>query len=226
MLKNREKELVIALILGDGNISRIGEKRYRLLVGHGASQKDYCEWKMNLFNNLQLFDCPVKMHTKLAGVGKNYIQYFFSKENIMMKYFYDLLIEEKKKTVKNALKYLKSPLATAIWFMDDGGVEPSRKKNRDGSIRYYRPNIKLCTHSFSYEDNIRIKKWFKVKYNIDCVLRQEKRHRDGGVIIYYFLRFNADNSEKLYNLILKDYIECCDSMRYKFRFLIQQYKNI
>ena len=165
------------MIIGDGNISKIGEKRYRLFVGHGEKQKDYCEWKMNLLNNACLFDNKLKMHTKLAGKDKNYIQYFFSKYNIVMKYFYDLFIEQKAKTIKNVLKYMKSPMSAEIWFMDDGSVEPSRKKQKDGTIKYYRPNMKLCTHSFSYEDNVRIQRWFKDKYDIECNIRQEKKKK-------------------------------------------------
>ena len=226
MLKNKEKELIISMIIGDGNISKIGEKRYRLFVGHGEKQKDYCEWKMNLLNNACLFDNKLKMHTKLAGKDKNYIQYFFSKENIVMKYFYDLFIEQKAKTIKNVLKYMKSPMSAAIWFMDDGSVEPSRKKQKDGTIKYYRPNMKLCTHSFSYEDNVRIQRWFKDKYDIECNIRQEKKKKDNNVVVYYFLRFNANNNQKLYYKILKDYIVCCESMKYKFRLLIQYYNDI
>jgi hypothetical protein len=224
MLKNKEKELIISMIIGDGNVSKIGEKRYRLFIGHGENQKDYCEWKMNLLNNSGIFDNHILLHTKLAGKDKSYLQYFFSKENIMIKYFYDLFIIERKKTIKNVLKYMKTPISTAIWFMDDGGVEPSRKKQTDGSVKYYRPNLKLCTHSFSYDDNVLIQKWFKNKYNIECSIREEKKKRNDNVYIYYFLRFNADNTEKLYKEVLKDYVCCCKSMKNKFKYLIRAYK--
>ncbi len=224
MLKNKEKELIISIIIGDGNVSKIGDKRYRLFVGHGENQKDYCEWKMNLLNNSNIFDNHILLHTKIAGKDKAYLQYFFSKENIVIKYFYDLFIVEHKKTIKNVLKYMKTPISTAIWFMDDGGVEPSRKKQANGTIKYYRPNLKLCTHSFSYEDNVLIQKWFKAKYNIECSIREEKKKRNNVVYVYYFLRFNADNTEKLYKEVLHDYVCCCESMKNKFKHLIQAYK--
>ena len=32
MLKNKEKELIISMIIGDGNISKIGEKQIRRYI--------------------------------------------------------------------------------------------------------------------------------------------------------------------------------------------------
>ena len=219
MLKNKEKELIISMIIGDGNISKIGEKRYRLFVGHGEKQKDYCEWKMNLLNNACLFDNKLKMHTKLAGKDKNYIQYFFSKENIVMKYFYDLFIEQKAKTIKNVLKYMKSPMSAAIWFMDDGSVFKKKKKHKDGSVYYLKPTLKLCTHCFSKEENLDIIDWFKKRYLIDAKLVSETKREKK----YYYIRFNSDESLKLFSL-MKPYIDLIPSMKEKFSFFYEYYQ--
>ena len=224
MLKNSEKDLLVSLIIGDGCIKKDKNfNSYYIYIGHGENQKDYCEWKLDLLNNSHIFDNEIKIKSKLCGKDKKYLQYYFKKTNFCLKYIYDLIIFDKKKNIKNVLKMLKSNRSIAIWFMDDGGVEPSRSKRVDGSIYYGRPSIKLCTHCFSEKENYEILKWFKIKYNIECQVKSETKRNREGQPKYYYLKFNADNTEKLYKNILKDYINCCDSMKHKFRYILNYY---
>ena len=222
IMKLKELDLLIGIIIGDGYIGKI-PWTYQMIVGHGASQKDYCEWKMNLINEMGIFDTTLHMYTK--DIMGKYIQYGFQKSSKKLEQLYLLFIEDGHKVIKNVLKYLKSNRSVAIWFMDDGSMEPSKRKQNDGTVKYYRPNMKLCTHSFSYEENVLIQKFFKNKYQIDCSIRKEIKRNRPGCPEYYFLRFNADNTEKVYRKILKEYIHCCKSMEYKFRHLLNYYEN-
>ena len=228
MLKNKEKDLITSIILGDGGIYKQKDyNSYYIYVGHGKDQKDYCEWKMNLLNQSKLFDTPITMHTKEIQHynGKKYIQYFFKKCGFFLKFIYDKTIVDDVKTIYELLPMLKTTRGVAIWFMDDGSVEEGRWKDKYGNKHTTRPNIKLCTHSFSYEENIYIQKWFKQKYNLECNIKEEvKRHKDGSIKKkYYYLRFDVDNSEYLYKNILKEYVKCCKSMEYKFRHCIEKF---
>lgn len=221
-MKLKELDLLIGLIIGDGYIGKTSTS-YILEVGHGESQKDYCEWKMQQLNKLNIFDTPLHIYSRI--VNKKYLQYGFRKSSKKLQELYSLFIRDGKKSIKDVLPFLKSNKSVAIWFMDDGGMEPNRKKHIDGTIKINRPNMKLCTHSFSYEDNVLIQHFFKKKYQIDCSIRKEIKRNRPGCPEYYFLRFNADNTEKVYRKILKEYIHCCSSMEKKFKYLIFNYEN-
>lgn len=222
-MKLKELDLLVGIIIGDGYIGKVPWS-YQITVGHGASQKDYCEWKMNLVNEMKIFDTELHMYTK--KIKDKYMQYGFSKTSKKLEKLYTLFIEDGHKVVKNVLKYLKSNRSVAIWFMDDGSMESARKKQKDGTIKYYRPNMKLCTHCFTYEENILIQKFFKEKYQIDCSIRKEVKRNRPGCPEYYYLRFDANNTEKVYKKILKEYIHCCQSMECKFRYLLKCYENL
>lgn len=225
MLKNSEKDLLASLIIGDGSIFKSGNSYY-LYVGHSIKQKDYCQWKLDLLNNSKIFDKEIKMHTKKNGTDKKYILYYFKKANFCLKYMYDNLIINKRKALDNFLTFMHSDLATAIWFMDDGSIEYSKKKHKDGKCHWCRPNMKLCTNCFTLEENMKIQKWFRDKYNVECKIKKEKGR---STELYtsndtYYLRFGADATEKLYKDVLQNYIHCCQSMEYKFRYAIQAFE--
>lgn len=222
MLDNTQKDLLISILIGDGGIYKQGRfASYKIAVGHGEAQKDYCQWKMNLLNESGIFDSNLTLHTRKIRHpnGKEYIQYCFTKCNFCLKYIFDRIIIEGKKSIRNVLSMLKTKRAIAIWFMDDGGVEQGRWKDKDGNIHSTRPNLKLCTNSFPYDEQLLIQKWFKQHYNINCKIREEhKTHTT------YFLWFPVDDAEKLYKEILRDYIFCCESMKHKFRYFIEKYE--
>ena len=85
--------------------------RYRLRVIHCEKQKEYCEWKANMFNI-----------NKLRFIEKNgYSQkpaYSFQTK------IFDIE-EDIPKNTKNVPKWLLDKIderAIAIWYMDDGSI--------------------------------------------------------------------------------------------------------
>ena len=223
MLNNTQKDLLVSIVIGDGGIYKQGRfYSYAIAVGHGESQKDYCKWKMNLLNEADIFDSKITLHTRKIKHpnGREYIQYHFQKCGFCLKYIFDRIIIDGKKSVRDVLSMLKTKRAVAIWFMDDGGVEPGRWKDKDGNIHFTRPNLKLCTNSFPYDEQLLIQKWFKQRWNINCTIREERKINNTTC----FLRFPADDAEKLYKEILREYITCCESMKHKFRHFIEKYE--
>lgn len=226
MLNIKQKDLLTSLIVGDGCMCLSGATYY-LSVGHSDKQKDYCQWKLNLLNESGIFkDKTIKMHTKLNGKDKKFILYLFKVGSFKLKFMYDKIIVNKRKSIDEILKMLTTKQGLAIWFMDDGGVEYSKRKMKDGTIKYYRPNMKLCTNCFTYEENLKIKDWFKRKYGVNCNIKLEKAREKNGIIMNdtYYLRFNVDDVEKLYNDVLVNYVHCCPSMEHKFRYAIQAFE--
>lgn len=222
MLTIKQKDLLASVIIGDGCICKDKScNSYYLQIGHGESQKDYCAWKMELLNNSGIFKKRKNLHSrKIYYNDKIFIQYCVKFCDYCLKFCYDGFIINGKKSLKTILRFLKTDIGVSIWFMDDGSVEEGRWKDKNGVKHITRPSLKLCTHGFTLEENIYAQQWFKNKYGIICSIKKEtKKGKE-----YYYLKFNVDSTQQVYEKILKQYVECCESMKYKFRHLINYYK--
>lgn len=224
MSLEKKRELILAMLLGDGYIL---SKGFSLGIRHSVKQKDYLEWKVELINNNNIFKKDVKIrkeYTYLKETNKTYEQYVCRKQekNILEPLYY-LVYKNKKKDIIEVMKYIKSDLSLAIWFMDDGCVRKKKERHKDGSIYYLKPTFHLCTHSFTYEENIYLINWFNKKYKIKAMLTSETKSKTCKK--YYYLRFNKDDSLKIYNIIRR-YVLQIPSMREKFSYIENTYYNI
>lgn len=220
MFTKKEKDLLYSIILGDGNICKSKDcNSYTISCGHGANQKDYAEYKLLLlkeflpryFNNVSIRE------TYILYNNKKFLQYRFSKSSKDFKELY-----EEYSNIGIFLRNIKSDRSVSIWFMDDGCVIKSWMRLKNGNKSYSRPSLKLCTHCFSLEENEIICKWFYKKYRIKPhVLKEKKKEKT-----YYFIKFNADETYEVYRKILKQYVNCCESMKVKFQWLTNYYCNV
>ncbi len=132
----------------------------RLRVHHGEKQKDYVFWKYEILKNLvmrepqeSLWDNPKRNLHEVSW-------YFHTRSTeelgILYKYFY----ENSVKILPENIFDLFTPRMIAVWFMDDGS------NNGD--------NITMNTHSFSYEDQLRIAHFFKSHYNISPTVVKDR----------------------------------------------------
>lgn len=76
----------------------------------------------------------------------------------------------------------------------------------------------MCTHCFSKEENLEIIDWFKRRYLLEGKLVSETKKNKK----YYYIRFNALESLKIFKTI-KKYIDEIESMRVKFGFFYEYY---
>ena len=184
-LNEDQLQLIYGSYLGDGHIGITKKNRYRLKIIHCEKQKEYCEWKANMFG--------IK---ELKYIEKNgYLQkpaYRFQTK------IFDLEDEITKNTkiVPDWLLNKLDERGIAVWYMDDGSIQ--KRENKDGSNC-----VSLHTNNFCYETHEKFVKKF-AQYEIDCNIGKSRK--------YYYLRFNKENSKKLIDLI-KPYIS--DSMIYK-----------
>lgn len=219
-LKKKNKDLLFGIILGDGSIYKANNS-YEIYIGHGEAQIDYLEWKVKLLNDSNIFEKPLQIKTKLITLkqyNKQYLQYYTRKVNKSLKEIYDVYYSENQR-LKQLLHNIHSDRSVAIWFMDDGSVFKKKKKHKDGSVYYLKPTLKLCTHCFSKEENLDIIDWFKKRYLIDAKLVSETKREKK----YYYIRFNSDESLKLFSL-MKPYIDLIPSMKEKFSFFYEYYQ--
>lgn len=220
MYKTKEIDLLLSLILGDGSIYKQSNS-YNMYIGHGEKQKDYLQWKIDLLNKY-IFDNTLSIHSKITSLlkdtNKKYLQFYVTKTDKKFKQLYDIYNNENDNRLTTLLKNIKSDRSVAIWFMDDGSVFKRKRKLKNGTITYDAPTLKLCTHCFSKDENLQIIDWFKRRYLIEAKLVSETKRG----VKYYYLRFNKNESLKIFKTI-RIYVDEISSMKEKFKFFYDFY---
>jgi hypothetical protein len=184
----QEEQILIGGMLGDMHMSINGYAKNAsgMFAQTTGKQEDYCWWK---YEHLKRF-CRVPFNTSQKDKRTKRTYYktvcVLYTNSVFNPYYY-AFYKNKKKLVPKELLYKLEGLGLATWFMDDGG----KSKN----------TYMLSTNSFSSEDLILIKDFFKNKFDIKCNI-----HASG---IIYILK---ESAEKFKTLISPFIIDC---MKYK-----------
>jgi hypothetical protein len=97
-----------------------------------------------------------------------------------------------------------SPLGLLFWFLDDGCLSVSTKKDGKSTVR----QATLATQGFSYQDNERIQKIFLSRFGIETKIHKDKT--------YFKQYLSATEFRKFYDLV-RPYLNMVPKdMRYKF----------
>jgi hypothetical protein len=115
-LSQRQKEIVIGTLLGDGYLEFDGFKASRLQIKQCEFKKEYVFWLYEELKNL--VRTPPKQR-------KDNQQWYFSTRSLEeLDSLRILFYNERRKLVPLTIeKLLVSPLSLAIWFMDDGTLD-------------------------------------------------------------------------------------------------------
>lgn len=147
--------VVFGSLLGDSHAERHSTGNgTRISFTQEAIHKEYLLWLHNLISNMGYCTPNIpKIQTRLGIGGKlRYIHRFHSFTYSSFNWIYDLWYVNGVKSVpKNIVDFI-TPLAIAIWIMDDGG--------RVGK------GLKFATNCFSYEDCLLLSKILFDKYNL------------------------------------------------------------
>lgn len=146
-----QKELVFGALLGDASVRKQGSGRCYLKIAQGYKQLDYVIWKHEFLSphSKKINSCPC------SGWGdKSHLMHeFITTTGHQFNEFYDLFHPVQKKIIPLDLSLL-SPLAIAVWFMDDGSIDKQWKR------------IHFATCCFSVEDNHRILDYLTSTYGL------------------------------------------------------------
>ena len=176
-LTQRQRDIIIGSILGDGYISRNKSKVTGQIVGNTSIQmfqckerKDYLLWKAD----------ELKPFTKDAYQDKKYLTYYVNTVNYnLFNEFYNLFIKDGKKIVPvNIVDYLNE-LVLAVLYMDDGHTEKSMSS--------------ICSEGFTEDEN------YILAEAIEAEIKKCKRKKYGG--FNYYLNFPAVEHRKLHRII-------------------------
>ncbi len=113
------EQVIYGSLLGDGSLRHITTFNTALRIGHGAKQDNYCRWKQSLFAGLIGSET-----TNLRG-GHSFDTIPMYELTTLREHNYD----ERGKNPSQQFIDRLTPLAVAIWYMDDGTFD-SERRNR------------------------------------------------------------------------------------------------
>ncbi len=182
-LSDFQWEVALGGLMGDSALSptRSGHGA-RLRWGHGAKQEEYCDWKAGLFDNIGVSRstndrgdvfCDMKPLPELAELRRA------------------VYVDDKLVFGCDYLKRL-TPLALAIWYMDDGTFSLRAKgvqqRTREGSGR-----SEICIEAMEATTRVRLVEYLRDTWDISPTLIDR-----GGKAV---LSFAKDETAKLHALI-------------------------
>src|ERR1700739_2138219 len=164
LLSEQQFQVVLGSLMGDGNLSpnRRDRNGVRFRLGHGAKQSEYLRWKTLLMGNIRH---AVRENSK----GASFVDFAPLPELVeLQRAVY--LGDGKKFFSEEYLKAL-TPLALAIWYMDDGSFTLRSKglqeRTAGGSGR-----IEFCVEAMSEGTRIRLRDYLRDTHGLNVRLRQ------------------------------------------------------
>jgi len=222
MLNKDKRSLILSLILGDGclHYHKTNYKNKTVLYGgltidHGVQQSDYITWKAQIVS--KLFDREVKLRT-----GHNGKSIQFSVCSKKLRAWRRFCYPSGKKDIAKILPFIRHPeFAVAIWLMDDGYVEPSFSKLKNGDKKNYGARFRIFTNSQTLLSVEYTVDWFKKQLGVEPKI---KHHTDSRTkVTYPILKFTQEDSLKIWEKI-REVVLAHKSMQYKFRYIEDIYK--
>ncbi|HEX9032683.1 MAG TPA: recombinase RecA [Streptosporangiaceae bacterium] len=203
LLSDQQIQVILGSLMGDGNLSpnRRGRTGTRFRMGHGAKQAAYLDWKVSLLGNIT---CTQTTNSK-GAVFADFTPLPELAELHDAVYFGD----GKKHLSWDYLKAL-TPLALAVWYMDDGGFTIRSKGVQSKGVQMRTQGgsgqIEICVEAMSPGTRDRLTQYLRDTYGLDVRLLESGAR---GIAV---LQFTTAASAKFQKLVAP-YVH--PSMEYK-----------
>lgn len=141
MLPGNAHEILIGTILGDACIERNG-RFWRVRFDHGEKEREYVTWKYRQLKQFAI-SWPRRFQVKDKRTDRVYTHIRFDTESRkVFGYYYYLFYRNGKKIVSDKIELiLKTPLALAVWYMDDGHRRTDCKALRINTHAYSKAEV-------------------------------------------------------------------------------------
>ena len=161
-LSEQQFQVVLGSLMGDGNLSpnRRGRNGVRLRLGHGAAQHDYLDWKTSLLANIEHSERVDARGAKLVDFTP------LPELGELQRAVY--LGDGKKLLSEEFLKAL-TPLALAIWYMDDGSFS-LRSKGLQARTAGGSGRVEICVEAMSEGSRVRLRDYLRDTHGLDVTL--------------------------------------------------------
>ena len=152
-LTKEQKEFIIGSVLGDASVILSGRKITPYFkVAHCEKQKDYLIWKKQILGNL-----VNTINKQIDKRGNSTMYQFNTISHKELNFFRKLFYNNNKKIIKEELGLYVTPLALAVWFMDDGTL-------------CNKCNYRLSTDGFTKEENLILANILKKQNHLHSIL--------------------------------------------------------
>ena len=212
-ITKESRNLLIALLLGDGTISNNNVFK----IAHCANQKDYLEWKLKQLSEAALRNNGLKSYIKNSGFNVGTTVYYTQLNTIpFIKVLRRVMYKSKKIIGNRKLLNRLDARGIAIWYMDDGHINIRKDKN-GRPIGFY---IKIAICEPKEEVQVIID-YFKEIWNINFYMFHEGRQKDS-----YSLCCGTKEGLKFISLV-KPYVSQVPSMVHKITYdLTQRHRSL
>ncbi len=157
-----KEQIILGTLLGDAFIGKLQarSKSYSIKWEHSQKQRNYASWKAESCLDNYSFCERSRLDNRTNSTYHSIICYSRVDD---YKNYRDLFYPNGLKEVSDIILGMLTPLAIAVWFMDDGNL-------------YYNGNnchLTLSVNGFNDESKDRIIKYFKDKYDINFKKNQK-----------------------------------------------------
>lgn len=155
--------VIVGSLLGDCYGSRRSVEGTRLCFRQSVIHKKYLFWLYKFFydrgycSNLE----PIKYTRKLkkGDLVTEYYGYEFNTFTFRsFNWIYEMFYKKGKKVLSPNIGQFITPLALAVWIMDDGG--------------WANPGVRISTHRFSLEEVQMLSNILINKFDLDCTVQK------------------------------------------------------
>lgn len=164
-LSSEQKQIIVGLMLGDGCLETQNKgKTYRLKIEQSLLHKDYVDWLYGKLKNLVLTEPQEKKKKIKEKIYSNYGFQTISCGSLRFfaHQFYDQ--NSKNKKIPIIIGKILSPLALAVWFMDDGQIKSKKHKA-----------LMINSQCFSKKDLRLLQKVLFRSFQVETTLRKDKK---------------------------------------------------
>jgi recombination protein RecA len=186
-LSDMQWQVVLGSLLGDGNLApnRRDRDGVRFRLGHGAKQREYLDWKVSLLGNIP--------HSRRES-EKGAIFADFTPLPELGELQRTVYMGDGKRTITE--EYLKAltPLALAIWFMDDGCFT-LRSKGRQARTAGGSGRVQFGVEALSEGSRNRLVEYLRDTHGFDVSWRLSGANRKA------VLTFSTPSSRRFLTLI-------------------------
>lgn len=159
------ESMIFGTLLGDASITKKHNPRHNHSIKWEQSEA-HKEYLFHCYEIVAIFvNSPPKIrHIKGGGAkDRNSYRFWTVSLPIFSQFYHMFYTNNGKKAVPtdDLLEEYLDEGALAFWFMDDG--------NRNMTSSY-----SFSTHSFSYEDNLRLVAYFQKRFSLHPVIRMDK----------------------------------------------------
>jgi recombination protein RecA len=187
LLSDQQLQVVLGGLMGDGNLSpnRRDRSGTRFRMGQGAKQAEYLDWKVSLLSNIG--------HTRTVN-AKGAVFADFTPLAELAELHDAVYFGDGKKHL--TWEYLKSltPLALAVWYMDDGSFTV-RSKGVQARTVGGTGRIEIVVEAMSPGSRDRLVSYLRDTHKLDVQLVTK------GVRQISAIRFTTAASEKFQKLV-------------------------